>query len=116
MSSLKVAMKEIKNLAILSNLGCPLIKLNEYLIREVVMEMERLSTAIEQPNTIKKLMGNYKGGYSLGISLYSKDKSRIAISICVEDREDNSFPKELEIGDEVFPVEVQKNFQMPIAL
>jgi hypothetical protein len=65
---------------------------------------------------LKKSLEITRGGYSLGISLYSKDKSRIAISICLDDQGDNSFPQEFVIGSEIIPVEVQKNYQMPIAL
>lgn len=80
------------------------------------MDVQRLAAFIEELTIKRKLLGDYQGGYSLGISLNSKDRSKLAISLSVEDQQlVDSAPKQLEVDGEVIPVEIDTNYQMSVA-
>ncbi|MDQ3063216.1 MAG: hypothetical protein M3R14_10220 [Acidobacteriota bacterium] len=78
------------------------------------MNEERLATLIERPDVQQKLLRNYDGDYSIGITLDPRNKSRIAIRVRIAGHSTKNIPAQIEIDGETIPVVVSPNFKVPV--
>jgi hypothetical protein len=74
------------------------------------MEVEQLARLIERPETHSRLLGGYRGAYSLGVGSENGDPVLI---LQVEGTEAATFPRELRVGRETVPVRVRAGFNAP---
>ena len=78
------------------------------------MNEERLAALIERPDVQQKLLRNYDGDYSIGVTLDPRNKSKIAIRVRVAGRSTKNIPAQIEIDGETIPVVVSPNFKVPV--
>jgi hypothetical protein len=76
------------------------------------MNQDRLADLIERPEVQQKILNDYEGGYSLGITLDPRNRSRMAIRVRVED-EDANIPSQITLEGETIPIIVNSNFKVP---
>jgi hypothetical protein len=76
------------------------------------MNQDRLADLIERPEVQQKILNDYEGGYSLGITLDPKNRARMAIRVRVEG-EDVNIPSHITLEGESIPIIVHSNFKVP---
>ena len=77
------------------------------------MDQERLADLIGQQEIQKEILGNYRGGYSLGLSLNPKNRSQLAIRVRIEGQSTDGIPSQIVLDGETIPIVVNKNFKVP---
>lgn len=80
------------------------------------MEQDRLADLIEKPEVQKKILRNYRGGYSLGITLNPENRSEVAIRVRVEGEEKPDIPSQITLDGDTVPIVVNTNFKVPVPL
>lgn len=78
------------------------------------MNEERLATLIERRDVQQKLLQNYDGDYSIGVTLDPRNKSRIAIRVRIAGQNTKKIPAQIEVDGETIPVVVSPNFKVPV--
>ncbi|MET0754021.1 MAG: hypothetical protein ABWZ66_11630 [Pyrinomonadaceae bacterium] len=76
------------------------------------MKVERLSKFVEKPEIHRKVLGEYRGGYALGVT-EAPGNRKAALSLSVEGDDIAKFPREVEIDGESVPVIIQRNWTVP---
>jgi hypothetical protein len=76
------------------------------------MNQDRLADLIERPEVQQRILNDYDGGYSLGITLNPQNKSEMAIRVRVEG-EDADIPSHITLDGETIPIIVHGNFKVP---
>jgi hypothetical protein len=76
------------------------------------MTQERLATLIENPEVQYRVVGDYDGGYSLGVTSDPQKPDEAAIRVRVEG-EATEIPSSISIGAETIRVIAQPHFVRP---
>ena len=79
------------------------------------MDQKHLSEVLKKTFVQRQILGDYKGAYSMGITLNPNDKKQLAISLRIESEELGSFPSSVYVGKEAVPVVVNGRFVPPSA-
>ncbi len=77
------------------------------------MEIQRLADHIERPELHRKLLGEYGGSYSIGITTTQGGPDQPAIRVRVEGSGPSDIPSEIVLDGEPVPVIVQTEFVPP---
>jgi hypothetical protein len=77
------------------------------------MDRKRLAEYIYRPNVQNKILGGYKGGYSLGLTSNPKNRNEVAISLRIEGDDENRVPPFIYWGPRKIPIIVSPNFKVP---
>lgn len=78
------------------------------------MNEEQLATLIERPDVQQKILQNYDGDYSIGVTLDPCNESNVAIRVRVSGRNTKKIPRQIEVDGETIPVVVSPNFKTPV--
>ena len=76
------------------------------------MDQDRLADLIERPEVQQRILNDYEGGYSLGITLNPRNRSEMAIRVRVEG-DDVHIPSQITLDGETIPIIVSSNFKVP---
>lgn len=77
------------------------------------MQIDRLAALIERPEVMRKILKDYAGGYSLGITSDPRDRDQFAIRVRIEGDDPGDIPSEVELDGETIPVLVNTRFKVP---
>lgn len=77
------------------------------------MQLERLATLIEEPSVHRKILRDYSGGYSLGVTLNPRNRDEFAIRVRIEGNDAGDIPPEIVLDGEAVPIIVNRNFKVP---
>lgn len=77
------------------------------------MEMHRLAGLVEHPEVHRRLLGEYDGSYSLGVTTSPTASANPAIRVRVEGTDDLNIPSEIILDGEPVPVLVETRFVPP---
>jgi hypothetical protein len=77
------------------------------------MNEDRLATLIEKPEIQQRILGDYDGGYSLGLTVHPEKNDEIAIRVRVEGQSACDIPSEIVLDGEAIPVIVNTGFRVP---
>lgn len=77
------------------------------------MKQNRLAKLIERPEVQRKILGDYEGGYSLGLTLDPRNRNEFAIRVRIEGEDPAEIPSEIDLDGETIPVLVATNFKIP---
>lgn len=77
------------------------------------MNQGRLASLIKQPEIQRKILNDYEGGYSIGVTLNPKKRSEIAIRIHIQDKKSVHIPSQITLDGETIPIIVNTNFKLP---
>ena len=76
------------------------------------MREQQLAAALQRPEVHREVLGNYRGGYSLGVT---RANGRAALLLRVEDGIPDHVPSEIFVDGEPVPVIVHGDFRAPRA-
>ena len=78
------------------------------------MDANRLAELIEEPDVHRKVLGQYRGPYALGVTQVSGGGSKdAALTLSVEGQDSDKFPSEIELDGERVPVVVNSGWTVP---
>lgn len=77
------------------------------------MDQNRLASLIEKPEVQNRILGNYEGGYALGLTLNPQNRSELAIRVRIEGEDAGDIPQQILLEGEAVPVIVSTNFRVP---
>jgi hypothetical protein len=78
------------------------------------MDVNRLAELIQDPDVHRRVLGQYRGPYSLGVTQVSGGQSNdAALSLSVEGKDSDQFPSHIEIAGERVPVVVNPRWTVP---
>ncbi|MGB8509676.1 MAG: hypothetical protein WCD76_14915 [Pyrinomonadaceae bacterium] len=77
------------------------------------MKVERLAKLVERPELHRRLLGDYKGAYALGVTQLPHQDHAAALSLSVESGKAGDFPQEVELDGESVPIVVQTEWTAP---
>jgi hypothetical protein len=80
------------------------------------MDQDRLADLIERPDVQRRILKDYIGGYSLGITLNPENRAEMAIRVRVEGEDPPDIPSEITLDGDTIPIIVNTNFKTPIPL
>jgi hypothetical protein len=80
------------------------------------MNEDRLTDLIERPDVQKRILKDYTGGFSLGITLNPENRSEIAIRVRVEGEGSPAIPSQITLDGDTIPIIVNTNFKLPVPL
>lgn len=81
-----------------------------------MLSEDRLATLIERPEVQRRILGDYSGSFSLGLTLNPSDRSEVVIRIRIEDDDPGKIPSHILLDGERVPVIVNTNFRAPTRL
>ena len=76
------------------------------------MTDQQLAAALQRPEIHRRVLGNYRGAYSLGVT---RANGRAALSLRVDDPIPGHVPSEILVDGEPVPVIVHGGFRAPRA-
>ena len=76
------------------------------------MKVERLAKLVERPDLHRRVLGDYKGAYALGVTQLPH-ANHAALSLSVESGKVGDFPQEVELDRERVPIVVQTEWTAP---
>jgi len=77
------------------------------------MDESRLARLIERPEIQQRILGDYDGGYSLGLTASPCNHGDLAIRVRIESRDADRIPSEIVLDGEAVPVIVNTGFKVP---
>ena len=78
------------------------------------MDVNRLAQLIEDPEVHRRVLGQYRGPYALGVTQLPSDRGNdAALSLSVEGKDSDQFPAEIEVDGERVPVVVNPRWTVP---
>jgi hypothetical protein len=80
------------------------------------MDQNRLATLLEKPEIQRRILRDYHGGYSLGLTRHPHKKQALAIRVRVESEDASYFPAEIVLDGEPVPIIVSTSFKLPVPL
>ncbi len=80
------------------------------------MDQDRFATLIERPEVHQMILGDYEGGYSLGLTLDPENQNEPAISVSIEGEDAKNIPRQITLDGMTIPVIVETNFEIPVPL
>jgi hypothetical protein len=79
------------------------------------MTILELGDALHRPVVLRKILGEYKGPFSLGVLSPGRERKWPVILLRVTERGHLSFPDQVEIEGESFPVSIEEGYARPVA-
>ncbi len=80
------------------------------------MDIQQLTRLIDTPEFHRRVMGDYAGAYSVGVTSDPARPSALAVRVRVQGDEAPSIPPELDLDGETIPVIVSTRFVAPAPL
>jgi hypothetical protein len=80
------------------------------------MDVKTLSLFVTKPDTHRKVLGSYQGGYSLGVGRDADHGEGPVLVLQVEGAPRHEFPSRIKLGGEFVPLVVKGSFVPPAAL
>lgn len=80
------------------------------------MNKKRLAALLERPEVQQMILGNYDGGYSVGLTKDPDDAAHFAIRVRIEGEPTESMPSQVLLDGDRVRVIVSCNFTPPMAL
>ena len=80
------------------------------------MNRDRYDTLIkyiEQPEVQREILGNYEGGYSLGLTANPANRSELAIRVRIEGEDASAISRQITLNGYTIPIIVDTNFELP---
>ncbi len=77
------------------------------------MKQNRLAALIERPEVQRRILGDYEGGYSLGLTLNPQNRKELAIRVRIEGDDTADIPSQVVLDGETIPILVAPNFKIP---
>jgi hypothetical protein len=77
------------------------------------MDQNRLAALIEKPEIQQQILGDYDGGYSLGLTASPSRRGDLAIRVRIESPDADRIPSEIVLDGEAVPVIVNTGFKVP---
>ena len=77
------------------------------------MNESSLAEAIQKPEVHRRLLGDYKGAYALGVTSASDDDDSLALLLRIEGAVPDEIPKQIAVDGEQIPVLVVGGFKAP---
>jgi hypothetical protein len=80
------------------------------------MDSKTLQESLSAADVHRRIVGDFRGAYSLGISRFPGDESGPALILRVATDDVSNFPDHIEIAGETIPIDVRANFRPPVPL
>ena len=80
------------------------------------MERQRLAALLERPEVQQMILGDYDGGYSVGLTKDPDDAAHFAIRVRVEGKPGEAMPSQVVLDGDKVRVIINGNFVLPEAL
>ena len=80
------------------------------------MDQKMLANLIEQPEVQRMILGDYRGSYSIGITLNPENRRELAIRVRIEGEAATSIPHHITLSGTRIPIIVSTSFIPPVAL
>ena len=77
------------------------------------MDLTRLASFLKQPEVHRRILGNYSGAYSIGITFHPDNEKEAAIRVCVEGDDATLIATHITLAGQKFPVIVNTQFIAP---
>ena len=77
------------------------------------MDESSLAEAIQRPEVQRKLLGTYRGAFSLGVTSSPHDDKKPALLLRVEGEASEEIPSHIAVDGEEVPVVVKGGFKRP---
>lgn len=77
------------------------------------MNEAALAEAIQRPDIHRRLLGNYRRAYALGVTCAPDDDERVALLLRVEGSVPDEIPAKIAVDGEEVPVLVEGGFKAP---
>lgn len=77
------------------------------------MNESALAEAIQRPDVQRKILGTYRGAFSLGVTSSPHDKEKPALLLRVEGDAPDEIPSHIAVDGEEVPVVVKGGFKQP---
>ena len=77
------------------------------------MKQDKLIELIEQPWVHREVLGDYEGGYSLGVTLNPDNREELAIRVRIQRDDDRGIRRQVTLDGETVPVIVNPGFKLP---
>ncbi len=81
-----------------------------------MLSEDRLAVLIERPEVQRRILGDYDGSFSLGLTLNPNDRSEVVIRLRIEDDDPGMIPSHVMLDGERVPVIVNPGFRAPTRL
>jgi hypothetical protein len=78
------------------------------------MDVNALADLLDRPETHQKVLGSYRGPYSLGVTRSPVPEGSPGFLLRVEDKDPKTFPKSVSIDGHEIPVVVRGGFTAPL--
>ena len=78
------------------------------------MNVERLSEFVEQPEVHRRVLGDHRGPYALGVTQSENGNAALELSVPLPERD--QFPSKIDLAGESVPVIVRTNWKPPVPL
>lgn len=78
-----------------------------------MLSSDHLAALVERPEVQRRILGEYRGSYSLGLTLDPADRTRIAIRVRLEHGDPSRIPTHVMLEGERVPVIVSTGFRAP---
>ena len=77
------------------------------------MDASSLAEAIQRPDVQRKVLGTYRGAFSLGVTSSPEDEQKPALLLRVEGDAPDAIPSHIAVDGEEVPVVVKGGFKRP---
>lgn len=80
------------------------------------MNRAHLAALLERPEIQQRILNDYEGGYSLGITGTDQNRSEMAIRVHIEGERTPNIPSFINLEGERIQIIVNTNFKIPESL
>jgi hypothetical protein len=80
------------------------------------MKQDRLIELIEHPEVHREILGDYEGGYSLGVTLNPENRKELAIRVRIEGEDTRDILRQVTLDEENVPIIISTGFKRPVPL
>lgn len=77
------------------------------------MDQNRLAALLEKPEVQRRILRDYRGGYSLGLTQNPKKRQEPAIRVRIESEDAALIPSEIVLDGEAVAILVNTRFKVP---
>ena len=78
-----------------------------------IMDPTRLAELIERPEIQRRILNQYDGGYSIGLTAHPENPSQLAIRVRIAAPDASQIPASLVLDGETVPILVHSGFTLP---
>jgi hypothetical protein len=82
----------------------------------LTMDATRLAALIERPEIQRRILNQYDGGYSIGLTARPENPSELAIRVRIAAPDASQIPTSLVLDGETVPILVHAGFTLPVPL